>query len=68
MSWREGNEKARSIDSALVTKLLDLLGNLDAPALRAAAVKKIVARPAVFDPVTILGSAGIGPAVGRRHG
>jgi hypothetical protein len=53
MDWRM-KEKARAVDAAFVTKLLGVLDSIDAPVLRAAAVKKIVARPAVFDPVTIL--------------
>ena len=38
----------------LVAQLLDVLADLDAPALRVAAVGKFTARPAVFDPVTVL--------------
>ncbi len=56
MEWRE-TQKVRAVDAALVSKLLDALGELDAPALRAAAVEKFAARPAVFDPVTMLAPA-----------
>lgn len=48
------SEQARPVNAALVANLLDVLGELDASALRAAAVEKFAARPAVFDPVTIL--------------
>ena len=51
--WRM-TEKARALDAALVANLLNVLGELDAPALRVAVAKKFVARPTVFDPVTIL--------------
>ena len=47
-------EKARPVNAALVANLLNVLGKLDASALRAAAVEQFAARPAVFDPVTIL--------------
>ncbi len=53
VDWRV-SQKARALDAALVVKLLDVLGDLDAPALRAAAVKEFASRPAVFDPVAIL--------------
>ncbi len=42
------------LTAPLVAKLLDVLADLDAPALRVAAVEKLGARPAVFDPVTVL--------------
>ena len=48
------SKNARAVDAALVAKLLEVLGALDAPALRAAAVEKFAARPEVFDPVTVL--------------
>ena len=44
----------RKLDAALVAKLLNALGKLDAAALRGAAAEKLAARPAVFDPVTVL--------------
>ena len=44
----------RKLDAALVAKLLNALGKLDATALRGAAAEKLAARPAVFDPVTVL--------------
>ena len=47
-------EKTHAVDTALVAKLLDALGILAAPALRAEAVEKLIARPNPFDPVTIL--------------
>lgn len=53
LDWRV-SEKARAVDAALVATLLDVLGELNAPALRAAAVEKFAARPDVFDPVAIL--------------
>ena len=53
LDWRVA-EKVRAVDAGLVAKLLDVLGELDAPALRAAAVEKFAARPEVFDPVTVL--------------
>lgn len=53
LDWRV-NEKPREVDAALVANLLDVLGELGASELRAAAVEKFAARPAVFDPVTIL--------------
>lgn len=54
--WRDWQilEQAPPLNSALVSDLLDLLGELGAPALRAAAAEKFAARPAIFDPVTIL--------------
>jgi hypothetical protein len=51
--WRVST-KAAAVDSALVAHLLDVLHALDASALRAAAAEKFAARPAVFDPVTVL--------------
>ena len=51
--WR-ATEQARPVNAALVANLLNVLGGLDAPELRAAAAAKFAARPAVFDPVTIL--------------
>jgi hypothetical protein len=56
LDWRL-SEKARAVDAALVATLLDVAGELDAPALRAAAVDKFAARPDVFDPVAILAPA-----------
>ena len=53
MHWRM-SEKACPVDAALVANLLDVLHKLDASALRADAAEKFAARPAVFDPVTIL--------------
>ncbi len=53
--WTGGRKKkTRSVNAALVTNLLDALGELDAPALRNAATEKFAARPEVFDPVTVL--------------
>jgi hypothetical protein len=52
-NWRL-RDKTPPVDASLVAKVLDALGELHAPALRAAAVEKFAARPAVFDPVTIL--------------
>ena len=46
--------KAGPVNAALVVNLLDVLGEVDAPALRADAAEKFAARPAVFDPVTVL--------------
>jgi len=46
--------KIRPVNSMLVANLLAVLGELDAPALRAAAAGKFAARPDVFDPVTVL--------------
>ena len=51
--WRV-RENPLAVDVALVAKLLEVLGELDAPALRAAAVEKFAARPGVFDPITVL--------------
>ena len=51
--WRS-SEQARAVDAAFVVKLLDVLGELHAPALRAAAVAKLAADPTAFDPVTVL--------------
>ncbi|MDB6166189.1 MAG: hypothetical protein JWQ83_1329 [Lacunisphaera sp.] len=48
------NKEAGAVDATLVRKLLDVLGDLDAPELRAEAVRKFAARPELFDPVTIL--------------
>lgn len=53
MDWQVP-ENARPVDAALVATLLEVLGKLDASALRVAAAEKFAARPAVFDPVTIL--------------
>jgi hypothetical protein len=53
MDWRI-SQKARAVDAALVAKLLDVLGDLDASASRATTAKKFTSRPEVFDPVTIL--------------
>jgi hypothetical protein len=47
-------EKAPPVNAALVANLLNVLGELRASALRAEAVKQVAARPAVFEPVTIL--------------
>ena len=52
MEWR-APAKTRPVDAALVANLLDVLGDLDASALRAAAVEKFAARPEVFDPAGI---------------
>lgn len=49
--------KKRPVDAALVANLLNALGHLggtEAAALREAAARKIAARPAVFDPVTVV--------------
>lgn len=54
-----GGQK-RAVDAALVVNLLTALDKLNAPeasALREAAARKIAARPAVFDPVTVVGPA-----------
>jgi hypothetical protein len=51
--WRV-SEKSRPVNEALVATLLDVLGELDALELRAAAVEQFAERQAVFDPVTIL--------------
>lgn len=51
--WRV-MEQARPVNAALVSTLLDLLAEVDASDLRAAAAEKFAARPAVFDPVAIL--------------
>jgi 2OG-Fe(II) oxygenase superfamily len=53
IDWRL-TEQARPVNAALVTSLLEVLGKLDASALRVAAAEKLAARPDVFDPVTIL--------------
>jgi hypothetical protein len=53
MDWQV-TEKARPVNPALVANLLDVLGELDAPALRAEAVEKFAARPVMFDPVAVL--------------
>lgn len=53
MDWRI-TDSARPTNSAFVENLLNVLGELDALELRLAAVGKIAARPAVFDPVKIL--------------
>ena len=47
-------ERGPVLDAPLVATLLDVLADLGAPALRVAAVGKLTARPAVFDPVTVL--------------
>jgi hypothetical protein len=47
-------ENAPPANAVFVANLLDVLGELDASALRDEAVKQFAARPAVFDPVTIL--------------
>ena len=62
MDWRL-TEQARPVNAALVTGLLEVLGKLDASALRVAAAEKFAARPEVFDPVTILV-----PALGSLSG
>ncbi len=61
LDWRVA-ERARAVDAALVTDLLDVLGELDAPVLRVAAVEQFAARPEVFDPVAILV-----PALAKIH-
>lgn len=53
MDWRLA-EKAKPMSAAFVVKLLNALEEFDATALRVAAAEKLVARPAVFDPVTVL--------------
>ncbi len=53
MNWAQA-EKARAVDATLVANLLNVLGELDAPALRTVAVEKFAARPEVFDPVAVL--------------
>jgi hypothetical protein len=53
MDWRVA-EKVRAMDAGLVAKMLGVLGELDAPALRAAAAERFAARPEVFDPVAVL--------------
>jgi hypothetical protein len=45
------------VDAEFVTKLLNVLGELEAGPLRESAVKSFASRPAVFDPVTILAPA-----------
>ena len=47
-------DKAVRLNAALVVNLLDVLGEVEAPALRSEASEKFAARPAVFDPVTVL--------------
>ena len=47
-------DNLRKADATLVAKLLNALGELDAAALRTTAAEKFAARPAVFDPVTVL--------------
>jgi hypothetical protein len=62
MSWSSRHEKP-PVTAALVVKLFDALGRLDAATLRGDAVRHLAAGPDVFDPVTILV-----PALGRiRH-
>jgi hypothetical protein len=51
--WRT-SQKVQAVGAALVAKLLNVLGDLDAPALRDTAAKKFATRPEVFDPVIIL--------------
>ncbi len=51
--WR-AREAHRAVDGTLVVQMLDVLSELQAPALRLAAVEKFVARPEVFDPITVL--------------
>jgi len=53
MDWRV-SEEAPTINAALVADLLDLLVKLALSALRTAAAEKFIARPAVFDVVTVL--------------
>jgi hypothetical protein len=53
MDWRLA-EKAKPMSAAFVAKLLNALEEFGATASRTAAAEKFVARPAVFDPVTIL--------------
>ncbi len=53
MDWQR-DQKALVVDAAIVAKVLNVLGDLDAPELRSAAAKKLASRPEVFDPVTIL--------------
>lgn len=53
IDWRRA-EKARPMSAAFIAKLLNALEAFDATALRVAAAEKFAARPAVFDPVTIL--------------
>ncbi|MEW6304950.1 MAG: 2OG-Fe(II) oxygenase [Verrucomicrobiota bacterium] len=53
VDWRIA-DKARPVDHALVANLLNALADLEALALRAAAVEAFAARPTVFDPVTVL--------------
>jgi hypothetical protein len=59
MSWLSRSEKP-PVTPALVVKLFDALGRLDASSLRADAVHHLAAGPDVFDPVAILV-----PALGR---
>ena len=47
-------QKPHPINAAFISGLLNLLGELDLPELRVAATQKFAARPAVFDPVTVL--------------
>lgn len=53
MLWRL-KEKASPLDAKLVAEFLNLLGDLNASALRTSAVEQFAARPLVFDPVKIL--------------
>jgi predicted 2-oxoglutarate/Fe(II)-dependent dioxygenase YbiX len=53
MDWRL-TEQAHPVNAALVANLMNVLGELDAAKLRAAAVEKFSARPTVFEPVTVL--------------
>lgn len=50
--WRA--KSAKPADAAMVADLLDSLGALDAPALRAAACKGLVANTVVFDPPKLI--------------
>jgi len=54
--WRQWRvrEDTRTVDAALVAKLLNVAGDLDASELRDTAVGRFAARPGVFDPVTVL--------------
>jgi len=51
---RRMTEEPCPVNAALVTNLMEVLASLKASALRLAAVEKFAARPAVFDPVTVL--------------
>jgi hypothetical protein len=56
MDW-QAREQPKPAYASVVTQLLDVLGDLQAPDLRAAAAKQFIARPKVFDPVTTLAPA-----------